>query len=103
MVLLRRRVLHQVAGLSDRAFRFSTSSGLIGAFRLMPLGGIGDWNHLVYSFVNSPVFIRLASVPSTSFLNAGSSSRSMIAYGSTWIASPTTARLAGFCADARSP
>lgn len=37
----------QVAGLSDSAFRLSISSWLIGAFRLMPLGGIGDWNHLV--------------------------------------------------------
>jgi hypothetical protein len=25
----------------------SASSLLIGAFRLMPFGGIGDWNHFV--------------------------------------------------------
>ena len=37
----------QVAGLSLSAFMLSTSSLLIGAFRLIPLGGIGDMNHLV--------------------------------------------------------
>ena len=39
--------LPYVAGLSLSAFRFSTSSGLIGAFRLIPFGGIGDMNHLL--------------------------------------------------------
>jgi hypothetical protein len=37
----------QVAGLSLRSLRLSTSSLLIGAFRLIPLGGIGDWNHFL--------------------------------------------------------
>lgn len=37
----------QVAGLSESALRLSISSWLIGALRLMPLGGIGDWNHFL--------------------------------------------------------
>ena len=36
-----------VAGLSLRAFMLSMSSLLIGAFRLIPFGGIGDWNHFL--------------------------------------------------------
>ena len=35
------------AGLSLRSFMLSISSLLIGAFRLIPLGGIGDWNHFL--------------------------------------------------------
>ena len=63
--------------MSDSAFRFSVSSLPIGAFRLMPRGGIGDMNHLLYIFSNAPDVIKPLKVLSTNCLKAGSSLRIM--------------------------
>jgi len=77
--MLRRAVhLHNYsAGLSLVACRFAFSSDDMGNARFTPFGTIGDSNHFVYSLANSPDFIMRLMVSSTSFLNSGSSLRTV--------------------------
>src|SRR6478609_8443577 len=86
---------------ADYFFMYSStglSFGLAQAFfvasdagrpTLVIFGGIGCTNHLSYTLAISPDFIMSLSVSSASFLNAGSSLRSMMAMGSTLMVSPT--------------